>query len=298
MADDLLPRLGYPGRWMTKVGEPGKSNVVMDFAKGVVLGSHGPDASVAQVVGDVAGALIPGLGELKALQDIWEGSKSGDPALLLGGVIGLVPVVGAAGKAGGKAASKAGAKLTAEVAEKGLSQGLKVSALQLSRAAQVGVKKTLADPKTKQRLMAAAEQAGQRGLNQLLTSLADMQTKGVQPTTYTREHETFEQARNAAFQGMGGRPTKDWNDLVLEAEGGARQVVGRHEDGARGFRFLATPPAEGQDKGPLQLFWWKGGADGQLSLGVERCEMAPEAVGRIQEAYLNRDKSFRRKVSG
>ena len=268
----------------------------MDFAKGVVVGSSGQDASLAQVAGDVAGALVAGLGESKALQDIWQGRTSGDLALLIGGVIGLVPVVGALGKGGGKAASKLGAKVSAQVAEKGLGQGLKVSALQLSRAAQVGVKKTLADPKTKKKLMEVAEQAGQRGLNRLVTSLADMQAKGVVPTTYTREHETFEQARNAAFDGMGARPTKGWNDLVLEDESGARQVGDRHEDGERGFRVLATPPAEGQDTGPLQLFW-KGGSDGQLSLGVERCAMAPEAVGRIQEAYLNRDRSFRRKVN-
>lgn len=279
-----------------KTEGPSKSNVLTDFAKGVVVGSHGPDATAAQVVGDVVGALVPGLGEVKALQDIWEGTKTGDPALLIGGVIGLVPVIGAAGKGGGKLASKLGTTVATHVAERGVTQGLKVSALQLSRAAQAGAKKALSNPKTKERLMAAAEQAGQRGLQHLLTSLGEMQASGVKPTAYTREHGTFEEARNAAFEGMGAKPGKGWYDLVHEDDSGARQVVGRHEDGERGFRFLAEPPAEGQDKGPLQLFWWNGTGASDLKMGVERCELTPEAVARVQEAYLNRDKSFRRKV--
>lgn len=299
----------------------GGGNMAADFVKGVVVGSNAPDASTAQVVGDVAGALVPGLGEVKAVQDIWEGTKSGNPALVVGGLVGLIPVVGAAGKAGGKvatkaggkAAAKAGAKVATEVgAELATKAGgkavqragvevaersFKVSAMQLGQVARKTVETSLKDPKTQEKLGQIAQQAGERGLQRLVQRLQDMQARGESPDVHTRRHTSFAEARDATFAGLGGKPGKDWHDLVLDSDDGRRDVVGRHEGGQRGFRILASPPEAEQDQGPLRLYWWKGGEDGKsLKFGIEECEASPAAVQRIQEAYLNRNLSFRRRM--
>lgn len=299
---------------MAKV-EGGGGNIATDFVKGVVVGSNGADASAAQVVGDIAGALVPGLGEVKAVQDIFEGTKSGNPALVVGGLVGLIPVVGAVGKAGGKVATKAGGKAVVKAGTKAATkastqlvtkagtelaeQSFKVSAMHLGKVAQRTVKKSLEDPKTRDKLGQIAMQAGERGLQRLVQHLTEMQAEGRSPAVLTRQHSTFSDARDAAFTGLGGKPGKDWHDLVLAGEGGKRDVVGRHEAGERGFRILAEPPAEGKDAGPLKLYWWKGGGEGgkDLTFGIEECEASLAAIKRIQEAYLNRNLSFRRRQS-
>ena len=80
-------------------------------------------------------------------------------------------------------------------------------------------------------------------------------------------------------------------------DAGRRRVVGRHDNGQRGFRMLAAATEAGAEQAPLQMYWWKGGEDGKLTFGIEECQASPAAVARIQEAYLNRDKSFRVKRS-
>lgn len=304
---------------MAKVS--GGGNIATDFVKGVVVGSNGDDASAAQVVGDIAGALVPGLGEIKAVQDIFDGARGGNPALVVGGLVGLIPVVGAVGKAGGKAATKAGGKaaskvatkvgaeVAAEVATKAGSKALakagtevaeqsfKASALQLGKLAQKTVTTALEDPKTQEKLGQIAAQAGERGLNRLVQRLTEMKAEGRSPQVHTRTHSTFGAARDAAFSGIGEKPGKHWSDLVLEGPEGRRDVVGRHLDGERGFRILADEPAEGQPTAPLKLYWWKDGGvqSKDLTFGIESCEASPAAVQRIQEAYLNRNLSFRRR---
>lgn len=301
---------------MAKVDGAG-GNMLTDFAKGVVIGSSGDKASIAQVAGDVTGALVPGLGEIKAVQDIWEGASRGNPALLIGGLVGLIPVVGAAGKAGGKViakasakvatkaggkvAAKAGAKVTSKavtkVGQQLAEQSFKVSAMQLGKVAQKTLTKAAKDPKTQEKLTNIARQAGERGLNRLVERLNHMKAEGLSPEVHTRQHSTFESARSAAFKGLGQAPGKDWNDLVVPGPKGQPEVVGRHERGERGFRILADAPAGGAEQAPLRLYWWKGGqsADAKLTFGIEECQASPDAVARIQEAYLNRNLSFRRK---
>lgn len=308
---------------MAKVGG---GNIATDFVKGVVVGSNDKDASAAQVVGDVAGALVPGLGEIKAVQDIFEGAKSGNPALVVGGLVGLIPVVGAAGKAGGKVATKAGAKVATKTGEKVAAkagakiaseaatkasgkalakagaevaeQSFKASALQLGRLAQKTITQALEDPKTQEKLGEIATHAGERGLDRLVQRLTQMQSEGRAPELITREHSTFAAARDAAFAGIGEKPGKDWDDLVLPGAEGKRDVVGRHLDGERGFRILADAPESGASTAPLKLYWWKDGGlqDKDLTFGIEQCDASPAAVKRIQEAYLNRNLSFRRRM--
>jgi len=295
---------------MAKV-QGGATNVVGDFVKGVVVGSNGSEASTAQVAGDIAGALVPGLGEVKAVQDIWEGASHGNPALIIGGLVGLIPVVGAAGKAGGKVASKATAKATSKaVAKAGAKAGekalakvgqevaektFKVSAMQLGQVAQKTVTKSLKNPETQSKLADIAMQAGERGLNRLVQRLQDMKAEGVSPEVHTRQHKSFQSARTAAFKGLGQTPAKDWDDLRVTGEDGKMHVVGRHEMGERGFRILADNPEPGASEAPLQLYWWKGGDNGKLTFGVEQCQASPATVSRVQEAYLNRNLSFRLK---
>lgn len=275
---------------------------ITDFTKGVIVGSQGDQASAAQVAGDIAGALVPGLGELKAVQDIWEGARSSNPMLVIGGLVGLIPVVGAAGKAGGKIASKAtgklaskaGTKVVAKAGQEVAEQSFKASAMRLSRLANKEATRVLRNPKTRERLANTATEAGERGLNRLVQHLSDMQTSGDAPEVYTRKHSSFETARTAAFTGMGEKPAKDWHDLrTLDADGKSN-VVGRHDLGRRGFRFLADAPKPGESTAPLRVVWWKGGDEVQkLSFGIEECEASAATVDRIQEAYLNRNLAFR-----
>lgn len=298
---------------------------VGDFAKGFVVGSSDDEASAAQVAGDIVGALVPGLGEVKAIQDIWDGTSKGNPIQVVGGLVGLIPVVGAAGKAtskvatktgtkaaakagskaGAQALAKAGTKAAAEAGEKALvkagaevaEQGLSLSALKFQRATQASVRKTLDDPRTKERLGRIAQESGEKALGRLVDALKAMGDRGESPEVLTRRHDSFDAARDAAFSGMGGRPDKGWHDLSVVDDGGRRAVVGRHDDGRRGFRMLANRPEGDSEQAPLQLYWWKGGEQGKLTFGIEECDASPAAVSRIQEAYLNRDKSFRVKQS-
>lgn len=260
--------------------------MVGGFVKGFVQGARGPEVTTAQVVGDVAGALVPGLGELKALQDVWDGTKSGDPARVVGGLIGLIPVIGAAGHAASKAATKVGG----EVAQ----QGVKNAALHLSQAAAASARTAMKDPGTRKKLAVAAEHAGQLALGRLVNTLTEMQARGESPEVATRFHSKgFLEARNAAFEGLGEKPSPAWHDLAVEGEDGKKTVVGRHDMGTKGFRLLAPGPGPSDESNPLQLYWWKEQPDGRLAFGVEACSASEQEVSRIMDAYLNRERSFR-----
>ncbi len=279
---------------------------ISDFAKGVIVGSQGDQASAGQVAGDITGALVPGLGEIKAVQDIWEGARSSNPALIIGGLVGLIPVVGAAGKAGGKiagkiagksaakAATKAGGNIAAKTGQTIAEQSFKASAMRLGRLAHKEVSATLKRPKTREKLATIATEAGERGLSRLLQRLSEMGASGEAPEVHTRKHPSFEAARSAAFTGMGENPDKDWHDLRTTEDDGKSHVVGRHDAGRKGFRLLADAPKPGDKHAPLRVYWWKGGDEvNKLTFGIEECEASPAAVQRIQEAYLNRNLSFR-----
>ncbi len=263
------------------------TNVVTDFAKGFVAGANGDRVTTAQAVGDVVGALIPGVGELKAIADVWEGAKNKDPARVVGGLIGLIPIAGDIAKVGGKGAQIAGK----EIAKSGVKKGtVKLSEMAL-KSAKAAAKNPELQKRATQATTVAAEHAGKMALAKLVDKLGEMQAKGQSPEVMARQHKGFIEARDAAFTGMDAKPNKNWSDLTSEGENGQRTLVGRHHDGDVGFRILA-PNAEEQ---PLRLYWWRGGQGetDKMAFGIEECPASKGEVDIIMKKYLERDQTFR-----
>jgi hypothetical protein len=268
---------------MTKdtVGQS-KPNVASAFLKGVVSGANGSDVTTAQVVGDILGAITPGIGELKSSKDVWEGFAQKDWGRAASGLIGLIPVLGDLGKVGA-VAGKTGSKLIA-------GHGVQKGAQQISKLAL----KAASTPKAKAQLAKAAEHAGQLALVKLVDYLGNLQKTGEAPKIQAEQFGTFSEARDKMFGELGGKPDKTWFDLLTENDDGQKQVVGRHDMGERGFRIIAPDAGETGKDNPLRLVWWADNVDGKTPrFGLEQAPVSHEEARRIVEAYVNRDRSFR-----
>src|SRR5688572_4617652 len=166
------------------------AETVSDLVDGALHGAQGK-TSIAATVGDIAASCVPGIGEAKALRDVFDGLKSGDVGRTIGGIVGLIPVAGGAANAGSKAIQQIGKEAT----EKGLS----VAALQFSRAAAASAKQTINSPAFKKQLGEAGERAFQRATHLLTERLQTMAAKGEAPDITARDHQSWGDARDAAF---------------------------------------------------------------------------------------------------
>lgn len=261
-------------------------NPVADFVAGVV-GDAPEGSSTARIVGDVAGAMLPVLGEAKAFKDLYAGIKNRDFAKITGGLIQLIPVAGAAGRS----SVKAGEKIAGEVAEKGIS----ATAARLMNASSHAISEQLANPATRKKLEKAAIDAGQLALTRLVGQLTTMAETGQSPDVVTNEHASFVDARKAAEAGMGGKPDKSWFDMYLEGDDGGRKVVGRHQLGTdqesrRGMRLFG--PEDGDTT--TRIMWWNNPDQGEPKFGIESAPTSVEEFDAIMRAYDNRSRSFRR----
>ncbi len=262
------------------------SHPIGDFIAGVV--GDAPDgSSTARIAGDIAGAMLPGLGEAKAFKDLYAGLRNRDFAKITGGLIQLIPVAGAAGRS----SLKASEKIAGEVAEKGIS----ATTARLWNASSHAISQQLSDPATRKKLEKAAVDAGQMALTRLVGQLATMADNGQSPDVVTNEHGTFVDARKAAEAGMGGKPDKSWFDMYLEGDEGGRQVVGRHQLGTdqesrRGMRLFGP---EGDDP-TTRIMWWNNPDQGEPKFGIESAPTSVEEFDAIMRAYDNRSRSFRR----
>lgn len=299
---------------MTAVGSPEPkrttaqlaTQAVRDFADGAIRGAQ-PGSSIAATLGDIAASAVPVLGEQRSLKDLYEGVTSGNVSQLVTGLIGLMPVAGTAARTAGQGGQKLVARATQEVTEKGVS----AAALNLSRAAAQGareaVKNLAKNPKLKAELAKAGERAFERTSQHLQERLLQMAQDGKLPDLVTRTHDSFIDARKAAFAELGAQPDASWQSLFAEGADGKRKVVGKHqpvpEPGSvdelisqLGFRFI-EPDASAKKPGEAstyQLMWWKSPAEGDdPKFGLEAFKATDGEAGKIFEAYLNQSKSFR-----
>lgn len=259
------------------------TNVIADFAKGFISGAHDGDASVAQVIGDFAGALTPGVGQAKGIQDLYEGVRRQDAGMLVNGLIQCIPYAGGA--------MAAGEKVAGQVAKKGLTK----TAAQYSALAERSARQVLKNPETRKKLAAAAEDAGQIALAKLVERLSGF-GEGEVPNLIVRDHSTWTEARTHAEQGMGDKPNKKWFDMRDDSSG-RELIVGRHQingdyESERGMRWF-KPEADGD---PMHLAWWNNTNPENPKFGFEGFKASSAQVDRIMEAYLMGSKSFRSAV--
>ncbi|MEQ8568775.1 MAG: hypothetical protein RMA76_27880 [Deltaproteobacteria bacterium] len=272
-------------------------NAVADFLGGFV-GEAPEGSSAARIAGDIAGALVPGLGEVKGAKDIFAGVRDGDAGRLIGGIIQLIPVAGAVGKAGttaSKVGTKAGVKVGEKVAAEAAEQTFSATAARLWSASSRALTDQLSDPKTRKKLEKAAVDAGQLALTRLVGHVTAMGEQGQTPDVVAREHGSFVDARKAAESGMGAKPDKSWFDLWVDDAQGQPEVVGRHqlgtnEESRRGMRFVA--PQDGEDN--VHVMWWNQPENGEPKFGIEKAPASAAEFDAIMKAYDNRRRSFRR----
>ncbi|MCK6550001.1 hypothetical protein L6R52_29475 [Myxococcota bacterium] len=280
------------------------SQAVKDFVGGALNGTDA-SSSIAATIGDIAASAIPVFGEQKALRDVYEGARSGDPAKLVGGLVGLIPVAGGAAKSLAAGGKKAAATASAQVAEKGVS----AAALHFSKVAaestRAAVKSAAQNPKLKAELAKAGERAYGRTMEILQDRLVGMAEQGKLPSLVTRDHGSFIDARKAAFSELGiERPDASWQSLFVD-DAGKKKVVGKHQPvaetanvdeliSALGFRFIEPEATKTGEKADYKLMWWKQpDAAADPAFGIESFSATPGEAQKIFDAYLAQQKSFR-----
>lgn len=280
----------------------GVGSSVAQFLDGALRGSNTGDG-LAKTAGDIASALVPGLGEAHALRDVYDGLRGGNRIQLIAGLLGLIPVAGDAARATTAGARRAASVAAREVAEKGLTPASMAFSRAAAASARDGMRRLAADPKVKTELAEAGKRAYGRTMDVLQRRLEAMAESGRSPSVVTRDHASFIDARKSAFAALAAQPDASWQSLFVEDEAHGQRVIGKHLPrettshpdallSLLGFRFI-DPPEGGSDA--YQLMWWKQPDEAtDPEFGLESFQASTEEAHRIFDAYLNQSKTFGR----